>query len=71
VLVIIGTAYAVITSGNASADPQATPNSAQIAHGRNVFLQECATCHGLFAEGTSQAPPSFQEATDFRGHQWR
>jgi ubiquinol-cytochrome c reductase cytochrome c subunit len=56
VLVIIGTAYAVITSGSASAAPQATPNSAQIAEGRNLFVEECATCHGLYAEGTSQAP---------------
>jgi ubiquinol-cytochrome c reductase cytochrome c subunit len=56
VLVLIGTAYAVITSGNASAAPQATTNSAQIAEGRNLFVEECATCHGLYAEGTSQAP---------------
>jgi ubiquinol-cytochrome c reductase cytochrome c subunit len=56
VLVVIGTAYAVITSGSASAALQATPNSAQIAAGRNLFVEECATCHGLYAEGTSQAP---------------
>jgi ubiquinol-cytochrome c reductase cytochrome c subunit len=53
VLVTIGTAYAVITGGSASAAPQANPNSAQIADGRNLFLEECATCHGLYAEGTS------------------
>jgi ubiquinol-cytochrome c reductase cytochrome c subunit len=56
VLVIIGTAYAVITSGAASASPQATPSSAQIADGRNLFLEECATCHGLYAQGTTDAP---------------
>ena len=56
VLVTIGTAYAVITSGSASAAPQATPSSAQIADGRNVFLADCATCHGFYAQGTSQAP---------------
>jgi ubiquinol-cytochrome c reductase cytochrome c subunit len=56
VLVLIGTAYAVITSGNASAAPQATPNAAQIADGRNLFLEDCASCHGLFAEGTTDAP---------------
>jgi ubiquinol-cytochrome c reductase cytochrome c subunit len=56
VLVIIGTAYAVITSGNASAAPQATVSSAQIAAGRSLFLANCASCHGQFAEGTSQAP---------------
>jgi ubiquinol-cytochrome c reductase cytochrome c subunit len=56
VLVIIGTAYAVITSGAASASLQATPSSAQIADGRNLFLEECATCHGLYAQGTTDAP---------------
>jgi len=56
VLVILGTAYAVITSGSASAAPAAAANSAQIAQGRNLFIEECATCHGLYAEGTSQAP---------------
>jgi ubiquinol-cytochrome c reductase cytochrome c subunit len=56
VLVVIGTAYAVITSGAASASPQATPSSAQIADGRNLFIEECATCHGLYAQGTTDAP---------------
>lgn len=58
VLVLIGTAYAVITSGNASASPPTTANAAQIAQGRDLFVEDCATCHGLYAEGVSgQAPP--------------
>jgi ubiquinol-cytochrome c reductase cytochrome c subunit len=57
VLVLIGTAYAVITSGAASASSPATANSAQIAEGRNLFVEDCATCHGQFAEGVAgQAP---------------
>jgi len=57
VLVLIGTAYAVITSGHASASPPAAANSAQIAYGRQVFVEDCATCHGFFAEGVNgQAP---------------
>ena len=57
VLVLIGTAYAVITSGHASASPPAVANSAQIAYGRQVFVEDCATCHGFFAEGVNgQAP---------------
>ena len=56
VLVIIGTAYAVIAGGSAAASPQATPSSAQIAQGRDIFLEDCATCHGLFAQGTADAP---------------
>jgi len=58
VLVIIGTAYALITTGSASAAPQATSNSAQIAEGRNLFVEECATCHGLYAEGVNNQAPS-------------
>jgi ubiquinol-cytochrome c reductase cytochrome c subunit len=60
VLVIIGTTYAVITSGTASASPQATPSSAQIADGRNLFIAECSSCHGLYAQGTegTEAAPS-------------
>jgi ubiquinol-cytochrome c reductase cytochrome c subunit len=58
VLVIIGTAYAVITSAHASASSPATPSSAQIAEGRNLFLENCSTCHGLFAQGTTDVAPS-------------
>jgi ubiquinol-cytochrome c reductase cytochrome c subunit len=56
VLVLIGTAYAVITSSAASAAPQATPSSAQIADGRNLFVTDCAACHGYFAQGSNLAP---------------
>jgi ubiquinol-cytochrome c reductase cytochrome c subunit len=58
VLVLIGTAYAVITSGAASASSPATANSAQIAEGRNLFVEDCATCHGQFAEGVAGQAPS-------------
>jgi ubiquinol-cytochrome c reductase cytochrome c subunit len=58
VLVLIGTAYAVITSGHASASSPAAANSAQIAEGRNLFVEDCATCHGEFAEGTTGVAPS-------------
>ena len=58
VLVLIGVGYAVITSGYASAAPPAAANSAQIAEGRNLFVEDCATCHGMFAEGTNGQAPS-------------
>jgi ubiquinol-cytochrome c reductase cytochrome c subunit len=58
VLVLIGTAYAVITSGSATASSPAAANSAQIAEGRNLFVEDCATCHGEFAQGTSGVAPS-------------
>jgi ubiquinol-cytochrome c reductase cytochrome c subunit len=58
VLVLIGVGYAVVTSGNASASSPATANAAQIAEGRNLFLSNCATCHGDFAEGQPNIAPS-------------
>jgi ubiquinol-cytochrome c reductase cytochrome c subunit len=56
VLLLIGTGYAVVTTGSASAAPPTATNSAQIAEGRNLFLANCSTCHGVFAEGSPQAP---------------
>jgi ubiquinol-cytochrome c reductase cytochrome c subunit len=59
VLGLIGAGYAVITtSGSASASQPAATNQAQIAAGRNLFLADCATCHGLFAQGTAGTAPS-------------
>lgn len=58
VLVLIGVGYAVVTSsGNASASSPAAANAAQIAQGRNLFLADCATCHGDFAQGTPNIAP--------------
>jgi ubiquinol-cytochrome c reductase cytochrome c subunit len=57
VLVLIGLGYAVITSGGAaSAASPSAPNSAELAAGAHTFSESCATCHGEFAQGTSQAP---------------
>jgi ubiquinol-cytochrome c reductase cytochrome c subunit len=56
VLVLIGTAYATITSSNASASSPAAVNAAQIAQGRSLFLANCDSCHGIYAQGTDLAP---------------
>ncbi len=58
VLVLIGTAYAVVTTASASASSPAAANSALIAQGRNLFVEDCATCHGMFAQGVSGQAPS-------------
>ncbi len=56
-LVLFGVGYGLLTSsGSATAAQQAAPNAAQIAEGRSLFSASCASCHGTFAEGTSQAP---------------
>ncbi|MCL6549504.1 MAG: c-type cytochrome [Acidothermus cellulolyticus] len=53
-LLTVGTAYSVATARTGSAasgDP-----GAQIAQGRALFLQGCASCHGKAGEGTAAAP---------------
>jgi ubiquinol-cytochrome c reductase cytochrome c subunit len=56
-LILVGAVYATITgSGNSAASTDPTVSQAQIAQGRQIFQQTCATCHGLEAQGTSVAP---------------
>jgi ubiquinol-cytochrome c reductase cytochrome c subunit len=56
-LVLVGAVYATITgSGNSAAATDPTVSQAEIAQGRQIFKQTCATCHGLVAQGTSVAP---------------
>jgi ubiquinol-cytochrome c reductase cytochrome c subunit len=57
-LLLVGAVYASVTGGGsaASAAPPASPNKLQITAGRQIFTQTCSSCHGFFAQGTSQAP---------------
>jgi len=57
-LLLVGAIYASVTGGGtaASAAPPATVARAQITAGRQIFTQDCATCHGFYAQGTTQAP---------------
>jgi ubiquinol-cytochrome c reductase cytochrome c subunit len=59
-LLLIGAIYAVVTegAGPASASVPTPAQQAQIAAGRSVFLAECATCHGMDAQGTPDVAPS-------------
>ena len=55
-LAAIGVAYAALT-GPGQAAASAPPASAQsIAEGRYLFTQSCSSCHGIDAQGTTQAP---------------
>jgi ubiquinol-cytochrome c reductase cytochrome c subunit len=53
-LVVAGALYAVLAGGPASAAPGQA--SASPANGRSLFIESCATCHGINAQGTAQAP---------------
>jgi ubiquinol-cytochrome c reductase cytochrome c subunit len=60
-LLLAGVAYAVVTgsgAGAASASGPSPSQQAQIAQGRAIFLQECAACHGQFAQGNPGLGPS-------------
>jgi ubiquinol-cytochrome c reductase cytochrome c subunit len=54
-LVVVGVLYGTLSgvSASAAAPPQ---NSTQIAQGKALFEDSCSSCHGLDAQGTSQAP---------------
>jgi ubiquinol-cytochrome c reductase cytochrome c subunit len=55
---LAGLSYAAITSGSASAAAHSVTGQAQISEGKAIFLQECSSCHGLFAQGTPGLAPS-------------
>lgn len=58
-LLLAGVGYAVVTeAGAASASAPAITQDAQIAQGQAIFREECATCHGQFAQGTPGVAPS-------------
>ena len=54
-LVAIGVGYTALTGGFASAAAPA-PDTTQTSQGHSLFIQSCASCHGLDAQGTSVAP---------------
>jgi ubiquinol-cytochrome c reductase cytochrome c subunit len=54
-LVVVGTLYSVLSVGGASASAPAQAGTS-IANGQKLFATSCSSCHGLDAQGTSQAP---------------
>ena len=54
-LVLVGVLYGTFSGGGASAAAPAQ-DSTQVAQGHSLFIQSCSTCHGLDAQGTTQAP---------------
>jgi ubiquinol-cytochrome c reductase cytochrome c subunit len=54
-LVAAGLLYGAFSGGSASAAAPAQ-NTTQVAQGQKLFETSCATCHGLDAQGTAEAP---------------
>ncbi len=54
-LVAFGVLYSVLSGGGAAASSPAQDQT-QIAQGHSLFVESCSSCHGLNAQGTTQAP---------------
>ncbi len=55
-LVVTGSVYAVLAPVVTRAEATAAADTDAISQGRELFLSNCATCHGLSAEGTTDGP---------------
>jgi ubiquinol-cytochrome c reductase cytochrome c subunit len=57
-LLLAGLSYAAVTGiGTAAAASHGVSGQPLIAEGRSIFLQECSSCHGQFAQGVPNAGP--------------
>jgi quinol---cytochrome-c reductase cytochrome c subunit len=56
-LVVVALAYGAITSSGSVTQASAAVGATQdVTAGKNLFQANCSSCHGLEAQGTSQAP---------------
>jgi ubiquinol-cytochrome c reductase cytochrome c subunit len=55
-LVLAGVLYSALSGGGGASVDAPAQTSTQIEQGRSLFLQSCSSCHGLEAQGTTQAP---------------
>ncbi len=55
-LFVTGGAYAATTAGIAYAETPPVSQASLVEEGEKLFLANCASCHGLFGEGTAAGP---------------
>lgn len=55
-LAIVGTIYALVNTSTAARAAGSVQSETAVEEGRALYLEGCASCHGLNAEGTSVAP---------------
>ncbi len=55
-LVATGGLYTLLSPGEAEASAAAPPSAEQVKDGQALFEANCATCHGLQAQGSDAAP---------------
>jgi len=52
-LIVTGCVYAAVVPGKATA---AEPSASDVKEGRELFLANCSSCHGINAQGRNNAP---------------
>ncbi len=58
-LLLAGLGYATVTGvGSAAAAAHSVTGGPLISEGKSIFLQECSSCHGIFAQGVPETGPS-------------
>jgi ubiquinol-cytochrome c reductase cytochrome c subunit len=55
-LATIGAGYSAVTPPDRAEAADPPPSQQDVAQGKQLFNQACASCHGLNLEGTKQAP---------------
>jgi len=55
-LVVTGAAYTAVAPGQADAAPTINDAEGEVDRGQELFLANCATCHGLQAQGGTGGP---------------
>jgi ubiquinol-cytochrome c reductase cytochrome c subunit len=55
-LVAFGVLYSTLSGGGAASAAAPAQDSTQISQGHALFITSCSSCHGLDAQGTTQAP---------------
>ena len=55
-LAVVGTVYALVQTTTQAHAAAAPSSETAVEAGRKLYLEGCASCHGLNAEGTSVAP---------------
>ena len=55
-LFVMGFIYSAVGSATTSQAESNTPGETQITRGKELFEQNCSSCHGLNGEGTPEAP---------------
>jgi len=55
-LVVFGVLYGTLSGGGGASAAAPAQDATQISQGHALFITSCSSCHGLDAQGTSQAP---------------